>query len=94
MVSRVRCIAKEKATITVDHEKLTRVRAMVGAPSASAVTDVALSELVHRRRLREDLKAYTAAPTTVAEAALALVAPDWADLADETDWNVEWPESR
>ena len=67
---------------------------MVGAPSASAVTDVALSEQVHRRRLREDLEAYTAAPTTVAEAALALVAPDWADLADETDWNVEWPESR
>ena len=87
-------MAKEKATITVDREKLSQARAMLGVPSASAAIDVALSELIHRHRLRNDLKAYTATPTTVGEAALASLTPDWGDLADETDWDLEWPESR
>ncbi|MHB8319030.1 MAG: type II toxin-antitoxin system VapB family antitoxin [Acidimicrobiales bacterium] len=49
---------REKATITVDREKLSEARAILGVSSASAAIDVALSEFIRRRRLRNDLKAY------------------------------------
>ncbi|MDA8035309.1 MAG: type II toxin-antitoxin system VapB family antitoxin [Actinomycetota bacterium] len=87
-------MAREKATITVDREKLAEARTRLGAPSASAAIDVALTELLRRHRLRDDLKAYAAAPPTVEEAAPALVPPDWGDLADDTDWDLEWPEDQ
>ncbi|MCL5445753.1 MAG: type II toxin-antitoxin system VapB family antitoxin [Actinobacteria bacterium] len=87
-------MAREKATITVDREKLSEARAMLGAPSASAAIDVALSELIRRRRLRNDLKAYAGTPPTAEEAALGVSSPDWDDLADDTDWDAEWPEDR
>jgi Bacterial antitoxin of type II TA system, VapB len=88
-------MAKEKATITVDREKLSEARTMLGAPSASAAIDVALSELIRRHRLRNDLRAYAATPPTPEEAAAALSPPpDWDDLIDDTDWDAEWPEDR
>ena len=87
-------MAKEKATITVDREKLSEARAMLGAPSASAAIDIALSELIRRHRLRDDLRAYMEAPPTVEEAALASLPSDWGDLTDDTDWELEWPEDR
>lgn len=85
-------MAKEKATITVDREKLSEARALLGAPSASAAIDVALSELIRRRRLRNDLKAYIRTPPTAEEQALGEFSPEWDDLADDTDWDAEWPE--
>ncbi|MDA8296292.1 MAG: type II toxin-antitoxin system VapB family antitoxin [Actinomycetota bacterium] len=87
-------MAKEKATITVDREKLAEARALLGATSASAAIDVALSELIRRHKLRNDLKAYTASPPTAEEMALGRSSPDWVDLADDTDWEAEWPEDR
>jgi hypothetical protein len=44
-------MAREKATITVDREKLSEARAMLGVPSASAAIDVALSDLNPRSTL-------------------------------------------
>jgi hypothetical protein len=38
-----------------------------------------------------DVKAYAAMPLSEDEAELGLVAPDWRDLADDTDWDAEWP---
>ena len=93
-VGSIAFIAKEKATITVDRDKLSEARAMLGAPSASAAIDVALTELIRRHRLRHDLKAYVGIPPTVEDADLASVPPDWGDLADDTDWDLEWPEER
>ena len=87
-------MVREKATITVDREKLSEARAMLGVPSASAAIDVALSELIHRRRLRNDVEAYTRTPPTSEEVALSLAAPDWDDLADDVDWDADWPEDR
>lgn len=84
-------MAKEKVTITVDRAKLAEARALLGVGSASAAIDIALSELVRRRRLRRDIEAYTKVPLTVEEAALAETMPDWTDLKDETDWETEWP---
>jgi Bacterial antitoxin of type II TA system, VapB len=88
------CMAREKATITVDREKLSEARAMLGAPSASATIDVALSELIRRHRLLNDVKAYAGTPPTAEEAALGAASPDWDDLADDTDWDAEWAGDR
>lgn len=87
-------MAREKATITVDREKLSEARSMLGLTSASAAIDVALSELIRRHRLRSDLEAYERTPPTSEEAALAGVSPDWDALSDETDWGSDWPEER
>jgi hypothetical protein len=87
-------MAKEKATITVDRAKLAEARALLGVSSASAAIDVALSELIRRARLRHDIDAYTKTPLTDEEVVAGVVAPDWSDLADDTDWEAEWPEPR
>lgn len=83
-------MAKEKATITVDRAKLSEARAVLGVSSASAAIDVALSQLLRRHRLLHDVKAYTETPPTAEEVALGVAAPDWHDLADDTDWDAEW----
>ncbi len=85
-------MAKEKATITVDRSKLDEARAVLGVSSSSAAIDIALSELIRRARLRRDIEAYSKLPPTEEEAGMAEVRPDWADLADDTDWDSEWPE--
>jgi len=86
------CMAKEKATITVDRAKLAEARAVLGVTSASAAIDVALTEVIRRARLRHDIEAYTTTPPTDHEAAFGEVVPDWSDLADDTDWDAEWPD--
>jgi hypothetical protein len=40
------------------------------------------------------VRAYVGTPPTAEEAALGGSAPDWDDLADDTDWDAEWPEDR
>lgn len=88
------CMAKEKATITVDRAKLAEARAVLGVSSASAAIDIALADLIRRARLRRDVDAYTRMHPTDPEIALGDVLPDWNDLADDTDWDAEWPERR
>lgn len=85
---------RDKATITVDREKLSEARALLGVPSASAAIDVALSELIRRHRLRKDLEAYSRTPPTTEDERFAFSSPDWDDLADDVDWDAEWPEDR
>lgn len=87
-------MVREKATITVDRAKLAEARAILGVSSASAAIDIALTDLIRRARLRRDVRAYVRRPTTDEEAAVGESSPDWTDLADETDWDAEWPESR
>ena len=87
-------MAKDKATITVDRDKLAAARAVLGAASASATIDVALSEVIRRAQIRLDIEAYRRVPPTEVEAALGQAHPDWTDLADETDWEAEWPDTR
>jgi hypothetical protein len=85
-------MAKEKATIMVDRAKLSEARAVLGVSSSSAAVDVALSELIRRHRVLHDVEAYMRMPPTDEEAALGHALPDWRDLADDTDWDAEWPE--
>ena len=76
----------------VDRAKLSEARAVLGVSSASAAVDVALSELIRRYRVLHDVEAYMRMPPTDEEAALGYALPDWRDLADDTDWDAEWPE--
>lgn len=87
-------MAKEKATITVDRAKLAEARVLLGVSSASAAIDVALTESIRRHRVLNDVKAYRETPLTGEEEALGRTTPDWSDLADDTDWDAEWPEHR
>ncbi|MGI8684854.1 MAG: type II toxin-antitoxin system VapB family antitoxin [Acidimicrobiales bacterium] len=87
-------MAKEKATITVDRAKLAEARALLGVKSASAAIDIALTDVIRRARIRHDVEAYARVPPTDEEFALAGVRPGWADLADDTDWDAEWPAPR
>ena len=84
-------LAREKATITVDREKRSEARAMLGAASASAAIDIARSQLIWRHRLRNDPTACLRTPPAAEKAALALIPPEWGDLADDADWDLEWP---
>lgn len=86
-------MAKDKATITVDRAKLSEARAVLGVSSASAAIDVALTELLRRYRVLNDVNAYTTTPPTAEEVTLGHALPDWSDLADDTDWDAEWPEN-
>jgi hypothetical protein len=85
-------MAREKATITVDRAKLAEARALLDAPSASAAIDIALTEVIRRERVRRDVDAYRRTPQTGEETAIGEALPDWADLADDTDWEAEWPD--
>lgn len=84
-------MAKSKATITVDRAKLSQARDLLGASSASAAIDIALSYVIRRGHIRSDIEAYLRVPPTDEEIALGEARPEWADLADDTDWDAEWP---
>lgn len=87
-------MAKEKTTITVDRAKLTEARVLLGVKSSSAAVDAALSQLIRRARLHNDVEAYNQVPSTKEEAGLGQAQPDWSDLADDVDWDAEWPAER
>jgi hypothetical protein len=81
----MKCMAKEKATITIDRAKAARAREVSGARSTSEVVDMALDQLIRAERLRSDIAAYQGVPTTEVEIDLALLG-DTSGLADDTDW--------
>ena len=80
-------MAKEKATITLDRRKAEEARILVGVESTSAAIDVALDRLIQVERLRRDIAAYRATPSTDEELALVdggfggAVRPQWLGAA-------------
>jgi hypothetical protein len=81
-------MGREKATITLDRDKVRKASALIGAPSMSEVVDIALDRLIATERLRRDLAAYAREPLSADEIALAGL-PLRLDLADEdTDYGV------
>ena len=85
-------MAKEKATITLNRERVAEVQRLTGAPTTSAAIDLALIALIRAERLRHDIAAYGLVLLTDAEIALAGTRPDWTDLDDDTDWDAAFPE--
>jgi hypothetical protein len=64
-------MAREKATFTVDREKLETARTLIGAASLSKTIEVALDRLIRDEQLRRDVAAYAREPFGADELALA-----------------------
>jgi hypothetical protein len=75
-------MAKEKATITVDRDKLEMAKALVGAGSISETIDIALARLIRAEQLRRDVAAYARQPLTTDELGVADLPAEF-DLDDD-----------
>jgi hypothetical protein len=80
------CMAREKATITLDRAKAAAARALLGLDSTSEVIDVALDQLIRAERIRADVAAYHRVPPTQDELELASLG-DTSGIGDDTDWD-------
>lgn len=87
-------MAKQKTTITVERRKVDQAIRLTGAPTTSAVIDLALDRLIRGERLRNDIAAYTGVVPTEEEVALAAITPSWTDLTDDTDWEALYADER
>jgi hypothetical protein len=75
-------MARQKATVTLDRDKVEQARALIGGRSMSEVIDVALGRLIRAERLRRDVEAYASQPLTEDELALVDLQPSL-DLGDD-----------
>jgi post-segregation antitoxin (ccd killing protein) len=75
-------MARQKATITVDRDKLETAKALIGAGSISETIDVALSRLIRAEQLRRDVAAYAREPFTADELGFADLSVEL-DLGDD-----------
>jgi hypothetical protein len=80
-------MARRKATITVDGDKLRLAHAITGSSSVSGTIDAALAHLIRTDALRRDVQAYRAVPPTDEEIAFASTQADASDIDDDTDWD-------
>jgi hypothetical protein len=64
-------MAREKATVTIDREKLEQARALIRVRTLSEAIDVALDRLIRAEQLRRDVAAYAREPLTAEELELA-----------------------
>jgi len=75
-------MARDKATITLDREKVARAAALIGARTTSSVIDLALDRLIRAEELRRDIAAYAHSPLDDTELALADLPVEF-DLDDD-----------
>jgi hypothetical protein len=75
-------MARVKATVTLDRDKVEEARGLVGGRSMSDVIDVALDRLIRSERLRRDVSAYTRQPLDEQELGVADL-PVSFDLGDD-----------
>lgn len=87
-------MAREKATVTLDRDKLARAKALLRARSMSETIDVALDRLIRGEQLRHDVAAYGRAPQTADELALADAAFDFDLGDDDVDYEALYGERR
>lgn len=75
-------MTRNKATITLDREKVARAAGLVGRDSMSEVIDIALDRLIQSEELRRDIAAYARQPLDEDEIALGWI-PVHLDLDDD-----------
>jgi hypothetical protein len=75
-------MARQKATITLDRDKVDEARALTGSRTMSEVIDMALARLIRAEHLRRDVEAYTRQPLTAAELAIVDLPVEF-DLGDD-----------
>ncbi len=63
-------MAREKATVTLDREKVRSAMTLSGQRTMSDVIDLALDRLIHGEQLRHDVAAYLGRPPTDDEMAV------------------------
>jgi N-acetyl-gamma-glutamylphosphate reductase len=78
-------MARSKATVTLDRDRVEQARELVGAASMSEVIDLALERLIRAEQLRRDVAAYAARPLTDDELRIADLPVDF-DLDDDADY--------
>jgi hypothetical protein len=76
------CMARDKATITLDREKVSRAAELVGGKTMSEVIDLALDRLIRSEELRRDVAAYSRQPLDESELDVADLPVEF-DLDDE-----------
>jgi hypothetical protein len=64
-------MARAKATVTLDRQKVDAARALVGARSISETLDIALDRLIRAEGLRRDVAAYRGFPLQPEELGVA-----------------------
>ena len=83
-------MARDKATITLDRQKVARASALVGGVNMSEVIDIALDRLIRSEELRRDVAAYLRQPLDEDERALAWI-PVQLDLDDDdVDYDLDY----
>jgi len=75
-------VARQKATVTIDREKLETAKALIRAKSMSETIDVALDRLIGGEQLRRDVALYVRQPLTADELEVADL-PVELDLDDD-----------
>jgi hypothetical protein len=75
-------MARQKATVTIDRDKLETAKSLIAVRSMSETIDVALDRLIRVEQLRRDVAAYARAPFTVDELDIADL-PVKLDLDDD-----------
>lgn len=80
-------MARQKATVTLDRDKVEEARVLIGGQSMSEVIDVALDRLIRTERLRRDVEAYTRRPQDRAELGVADLAVTFDLDDDEVDYD-------
>ena len=75
-------MANQKATVTLDRQKVNLAKQMIRAKSISQTIDIALDRLIREAQLKHDVAAYQGKPLT-AEELLTADLPVQFDLGDE-----------
>jgi hypothetical protein len=87
-------MAREKATVTIDRDKLERARALIQVRTMSETIDVALDRLIRGEQLRLDVAAYAREPLTADELELANLPLDLDLDDDDIDYEALYGEPR
>jgi hypothetical protein len=87
-------MAREKATVTIDRDKLERARALIEVRTMSETIDVALDRLIRSEQLRHDVAAYARKPMTSEELELSNMPLDLDLDDDDVDYEALYGDRR
>lgn len=87
-------MAREKATVTIDREKLEQARALIRARTMSEAIDVALDRLIRAEQLRRDVAVYAREPLTAEELELVDLPLDFDLDDDDVDYEALYDKKR
>lgn len=87
-------MAKTKASVTLDPQKVARAKEIIGAASLSELIDVALARLIDSELERRHIAGYLRQPPGAAEDGWADAERAPADIDDDVDWAALYGEAR